>query len=52
MKNCYLTKIKVNYSIDKNTIDEFNKVAKAKAINKSGLIELLIKEWICKNKQE
>lgn len=50
MKNEYLTKIKVNYSIDKKVIEEFDKIAKEKAINKSGMIELLIKEWILKNK--
>lgn len=50
MKNEYSTKTKVNYSIDKNTIEEFNKIAKKKAINKSGMIELLIKDWILKNK--
>lgn len=48
----YTTKKRVDYSIDKKIIDEFNKVAKEKAINKSGLIELLIREWICKNKQK
>jgi hypothetical protein len=51
MKNEYLTKIKVNYSISKNVIEEFNKVAKENAINKSGLIELFIKEWTQNNKK-
>jgi len=50
MKNEYLTKIKVNYSVDKNLIEKFNKVAKQKAINKSALIELFIKDWV--NQQE
>lgn len=50
MKNEYLTKVKVNYSIDKNVIREFNEISKKKAINKSGMIELLIKDWNSKNK--
>ena len=50
MKNSYLTKIKVNYSIDKEVIKDFNKFSKEKAINKSGLIELFIRNWVKENK--
>jgi len=49
MKNNYLTKTRVNYSIDKEIIKEFDKLSKEKAINKSGLIELFIKNWIKEN---
>lgn len=45
-------KIKVNYIVNKNIINEFNKLTKSKAINKSGLIELLIQEWIKNNNYE
>ena len=48
----YTTKKRVDYSINKRVIEELDKIAKEKAINKSGLIELLIKEWIHKNKQK
>jgi len=44
----YTTKKRVDYSIDQKTIDKFDKIAKEKAINKSALIEILIKEWIVK----
>lgn len=50
MKNEYLTKTKVNYSIDKNILIEFNEISKKKAINKSKLIELFIKDWNDKNR--
>lgn len=43
-------KIKTNYNINKDVILEFNKLTKEKAINKSGLIEILILEWIDKQK--
>jgi hypothetical protein len=45
----YKTKKRVDYSIDKDTIIKFDKLAKEKAINKSGLIELFIKNWIKEN---
>lgn len=48
--NKYKTKVKVNFTINKNTSNEFNVLSKEKAINKSGLIELLITNWINKNK--
>jgi len=51
MKNEYLTRIKVSYSVDKSLIKEFNKLAKEHAINKSGLMELFIKQWIKENKK-
>jgi len=43
-------KVLANYNITKNVLDEFNKLAKEKAINKSGLIEILICEWIKQQK--
>lgn len=46
------TKIKVNYNITQSIIEEFNKLTKAKALNKSGLIELLIQDWINNNNNE
>jgi hypothetical protein len=42
-------KIKASYNITKTVLDEFNKIAKEKAINKSGLIEMLIIDWIKAN---
>jgi hypothetical protein len=49
MKNEYLTKTKVNYSIDKSIVEKFGKLAKQKSVNKSLLIENYLKEWIKKN---
>ena len=46
----YTTKKRVDYSINKEIVQEFNKISKKKAINKSALIELMISEWIDKNK--
>lgn len=48
--NSYITKIKVNYSINKEIVESFNKLTKEKAINKSRLIEIFIDDWIKKNK--
>lgn len=48
--NTYSTKIKVNYSVNKDIIKKFDKLTKEKAINKSRLIEIFISEWIEKNK--
>lgn len=45
-------KIKTNYNINKTVLDEFNKLTKSKALNKSGLIELLMKDWIKRNNHE
>jgi len=43
-------KKKVNYNINVETIKEFNTLTKVKAINKSQLIENLIKKWVEMNK--
>ena len=45
-----ILKIKVNFNVNTKVLKDFNKLAKEKAINKSQLIENLIKEWILKNK--
>lgn len=45
-KNNNYTKTIINYSINKDLLKEFNRIAKEKAINKSGLIELYIKKWV------
>lgn len=47
----YTTKKRVDYSIDKETIEKFNKISKERAINKSGLVELLINQWIKKQEE-
>jgi len=39
------------YTLDENLIKEFNKKAKENAINKSALIELLIKKWLKENEK-
>lgn len=44
------TKIKASYNITESVLVNFDKIAKSKAINKSGLIEILILEWIKQNK--
>ena len=44
------TKKKVNFNVDIKILNEFNKVAKEKAINKSQFIENFIKTWILENK--
>lgn len=43
-------KKKVNFNIDIETLNKFNKVAKEKAINKSQFIENYMKQWIQENK--
>ncbi len=43
-------KKKVNFNVDIETLNEFNKIAKEKAINKSQFIENYMKQWILKNK--
>lgn len=42
-------KKKVNYNINEDVIDEFKRVSKLKAINKSQLIENLIIIWLKEN---
>ena len=44
------TKKKVNFNVNIKILNEFNKMAKLKAINKSQLIENYIKTWIQVNK--
>jgi len=44
------TKKKVNFNIDIKILNEFNKLAKEKAINKSQFIENFMKTWILGNK--
>lgn len=39
-------KVKANYNISESVLKEFGKVTKEKAINKSGLIEIMIKDWL------
>lgn len=39
-------KIKANYNINKSILKEFNELTKERAINKSGLIELIMTTWI------
>ena len=45
-------KTKANYNISKSVLKEFGQITKEKAINKSGLIEILIKDWLKKTKDE
>lgn len=39
------------YTLDDNIIKKFNQITKEKAINKSALIELLIKKWLKENEK-
>jgi hypothetical protein len=43
-------KKKVNFNISVKVLNEFNKIAKIKAINKSQFIENFIKQWILEQK--
>ena len=45
-------KTKVNYNINKKLVYDFNSETKKRAIKKSGLIEILITEWLKKNKNQ
>lgn len=45
------TKTKVNYSVDKDTENQFSKLADKLAINKSALIEKFMAKWIEENKK-
>lgn len=40
-----LTRIKVNYSVDKDTESKFSEQAERLAINKSALIEKFMAKW-------
>jgi hypothetical protein len=44
------TKKKVNFNVDIKILNEFNKLAKEKAINKSQFIENFMKTWVLENK--
>lgn len=44
------TKKKVNFNVNIKILNEFNKIAKQKAINKSQLIENYMKLWVLKGK--
>ncbi len=46
MKNQYKNKKKVNYTIDALLLLDFNTICEKLAINKSKLINQLIKKWI------
>lgn len=46
------TKKTVNYSIDKVILAEFNKMAKEKSINRSGLFQKFIEIWIEEQKRK
>lgn len=50
MKTPKNTKRNLNFSIDIPLIEEFDKVADKKAINRSKLIENFIREWVEANK--
>jgi len=39
----------VNYTVDKKVIADFNKICKEKSVNKSALIEQLIRMWVKEN---
>ena len=43
-------KSRTSYNIASSVLDEFEKIANKTAINKSRLVELLITEWIIKQK--
>lgn len=47
-----MSKIKnrTSYNITQSVLDEFEKIASKTAINKSRLVELLITEWLVKQK--
>lgn len=49
MKN--QTRVKVSYSVDKDTEFKFSAVADQLAINKSALIEKFMKRWTEENKK-
>lgn len=49
MKN--QTRVKVSYSVDKDTESKFSVVADQLAINKSALIEKFMKRWTEENKK-
>lgn len=44
------TKKMVNYTIDREVFKELTEIARIKAVNRSALVELLLREWIKKNK--
>jgi metal-responsive CopG/Arc/MetJ family transcriptional regulator len=46
-----MEKKKVSYNITVSILDEFDKMAKKTAVNKSRLVEKIIGEWIKKQKE-
>lgn len=46
------SKVKVGFSIDSSTHEEFNKLCEKGSINKSKLIDKLIKEFLEKEKKK
>lgn len=44
------TKLPINLSIDKEILKDFKVETKKRAINRSGLIQNFIKEWLKENK--
>lgn len=47
-----MAKERVTHTIDKTVADNFNKISKENAINKSALVEKLIKNWIKEQEYE
>ena len=47
-----VTKQKVAYSVDKNLLKNFNIRAKELSINKSALVENLIRKWMKENENK
>lgn len=43
-------KKKVNFNVNVKILNEFNKVAKEKSINKSQFIENYLKQWVSEQK--
>jgi len=37
---------KISYTVEESVVEEFNKICKEKAINKSALVELLILDYM------
>ena len=47
--NTYITKEKINLTIDKEIYQKFREITEIKSINKSKLIENYIKQWLIEN---
>ncbi len=46
----YATKSTANYTLNVDVLNEFNRVAGEKCVNKSQLIEALMRKWTEENK--